>query len=181
MTTINLMPPVLLEKKKGQWRNILLGLGLSIIVVVLAVWYGSIVLDVKRKEKKLAEITAKIAELQPYLTEIRRLETEILEMKKRLDIITQLDKDRFIWANLLDNLSQCLPNGVWLTRFANSQENQLIMDGQAFDNFAIANLMINLMNSKFFANVELSRITNGDVGGCPVKVFNIGCSFRSGV
>lgn len=179
MTTINLMPPVLLEKKKGQWRNILIGIVLSALFVILAIGYGKKVLEVKRKEKELADTIAKIAELQPYLTEIRRLESDINEMKKRVGIISQLDKDRFVWAQLLDNLSKSLPNGLWLTEFSDSEQNQLRINGDAFDNFSIANFMINLMNSQMFTGVELTGINNVSVGIYPVKTFAITCAFRS--
>lgn len=178
MTEINLMPPVIVEKKKGQWRNIVMGLALSAIVLSLAAWYAGIVMRVKQKEEKLRKITEQITELQPHLTEIRRLETEIMEMKKRVEVIVQLDKGRFVWAQLLDEMMMCLPSGVWLDTFTNTTGNELSLDGKAFDNFSIANFMNNLMNSETFTSIVLGRIESSTISQYPIKNFSIKCNFR---
>jgi Tfp pilus assembly protein PilN len=178
MTEINLMPPVIVEKKKGQWRNVVIGLGLSAIVLSLAAWYAGIVMGVKQKEEKLRKITEQIAELQPYLTEIRRLEADIMEMKKRVEVIIQLDKGRFVWAHLLDEMTMCIPSGLWLNTFTNTKGNELNLDGKAFDNFSIANFMNNLINSDTFTNIVLGRIESTKIREYPVKSFSIKCNFR---
>lgn len=178
MTEINLMPPVLVEKKKGQWRNIIIGLVLGGIIVLLTVWYAGIVLGVKQKEAKLDKINAQLAELQPHLTEIRQLEVEINEMKKRVDVIVQLDKGRFLWAHLLDEMSQCLPIGLWLKGYRNTSGTSLSLEGTAFDNFSIANFMNNLINSTSFTNIVLGNIESTSIREYPVKTFSIKCDFR---
>lgn len=178
MTEINLMPPILVEKKKGQWRNVLIGLVLSIIVVLLATWYAGIVMGVKQKEVKLEKITAQIAELQPHLIEIRRLEAEIIEKKKRVEVIVQLDKGRFVWSHLLDEMVICIPTGLWLNGLRNARDNSLDLDGKAFDNFFIANFMNNLVNSEYFTNIKLERIESSAINEYPIKSFSIKCDFR---
>ncbi len=178
MTEINLMPPVLVEKKKGQWRNVIIGIAVSAIILLFALWYAGIVMGVKQKEAKLEEITTRIAELQPYLAEIRRLEAEITEMKKRVDVIVQLDKGRFVWAHILDEMTICLPSGLWLSGFRNTAGTDLDLEGSAFDNFSIANFMNNLMNSTSFTNITLGRIESMVINEYPIKIFSIKCNFR---
>ncbi|MEW6608418.1 MAG: PilN domain-containing protein [bacterium] len=178
MTEINLMPPVVVEKKKGQWRNVFIGLILSLIVVSLGLWYAGLVIKVKQKEAKLEKITQQIAELQPHLIEIRRLEAEIIEKKKRVDVIVQLDKGRFVWAKLLDEMVMCLPSGLWLGGFVNTTGNELNLNGQAFDNFSIARFMSNLINSQIFTNITLGNIESSAIREYPIKTFSIKCNFR---
>lgn len=178
MTEINLMPPILVEKKKGQWRNIVVGVGLSIILLLLAVWYAGIVIGVKQKEVTLEKINAQIAELQPYLREIKQLEEDIAEMKKRVEVIIQLDKGRFLWAHLLDEMAMCIPTGLWLSTFSNPTGNSLDLEGQALDNFSIANFMNNLMNSEVFTDVVLGRIESTTINEYPIKTFSIKCNFK---
>jgi len=178
MTEINLMPPVLVEKKKGQWRNVIIVLVLSTIVLLLAAWYAGLVMGIKQKEAKLEKINAQIVELQPYLTEIKQLESDIKEKKKRVEVIIQLDKGRFIWARLLDEMAECIPSGLWLNTFTNTQENLIDLDGKAFDNFSIANFMNNLMNSENFTNVVLGKIESTVIEKYPIKTFSIKCNFR---
>ncbi len=178
MTEINLMPSVLVEKKKGQWRNVVIGLALSMIVLSLAIWYSGIVMGVKQKEAKLEKITVQIAELQPHLIEIKRLENDIIEMKKRVEVIIQLDKGRFIWAHLLDEMAIFIPPGLWLNGFRNTVGNKLDLGGAAFDNFSIANFMNNLINSDTFTNIVLGKIESTMIKEYPVKTFSIQCDFR---
>lgn len=178
MTEINLMPPVLVEKRKGQWRNVVIGLVLGLIILSFALWYAGIVMGVKQKEAKLKEITSKIAELQPHLTEIKRVESEIMEMKKRVDVIIQLDKGRFLWVHLLDGMAQCIPAGLWLDLFSNISDNTLDLEGKSFDNFSIANFMNNLINSENFTNIVLEQIESSSIRNYPIKTFSIKCNFK---
>ncbi|MEW6096661.1 MAG: PilN domain-containing protein [bacterium] len=178
MTEINLMPPILVEKKKGQWRNVVIGLVLSMIVLLLAAWYAGIVMGVKRKEAKLEKVNSRIAELQPYLIEIRQLETDIQEMKKRVDVIIQLEKGRLLWAHLLDEMVECVPIGLWLNTFTHSSGDALDLNGKAFDNFSIANFMNNLINSDYFTNIILGEIESSTINEYPIKNFSIKCNFR---
>jgi len=172
------MPPVLVEKKKGQWRNVVIGLFLGIIVVAFALWYAGIVMGVKQKEAKLEKITTQIDELQPHLAEIRRLEGDIVEMKKRVDVIVQLDKGRFLWAHLLDEMVECMPPGLWLDGYRNTSGKALDLDGKSFDNFSIANFMNNLINSEFFTQIVLQQIESSNIREYPIKTFSIKCNFR---
>lgn len=178
MTEINLMPPVLVEKRKGRWRNVIIGLALGGIILLLTIWYAGIVIGVKEKEAKLQKITKQIEDLQPKLIEIKQLEVEITEMKKRVEVIVQLDKGRFLWAHLLDEMSQSLPSGVWLKDFNYSSGSSLDFSGSAFDNFSIANFMNNLINSTTFTNIVLGSIESTSIGDYPIKTFSMKCDFR---
>ncbi|MBI4777932.1 PilN domain-containing protein [Candidatus Desantisbacteria bacterium] len=176
MTNINLMPPVLLAKKKIQWRNILVIIVLSAFVIMIGFLWSNQLLEVKKKEEKLEGLKAEIAKLQPYLTEIRAIEVEIEELRKRLGIITQLDKDRFIWAKLFDQMTNCLVQGVWLESLSNPSGKDLQMTGKAMDNFSIANYMLKLMESGVFTNVNIANINNIMIGKYPARSFQLGCT-----
>lgn len=176
MTNINLMPPVLLAKKKIQWRNILVIGILSAFVITIGVFWSNQLLEVKKKEAKLEELKAAVLKLQPYLSEINVIESEIEELRKRLNIITQLDKDRFIWAKLFDQMTNCLSQGVWLESLTNPSGKELQITGKAMDNFSIANYMLKLMESQVFTNVTIANINNIEIGKYPARSFQLSCT-----
>ncbi|OIP38167.1 hypothetical protein AUJ95_07020 [Candidatus Desantisbacteria bacterium CG2_30_40_21] len=176
MTNINLMPPVLLAKKKIQWRNILVIISLSAFVVLIGFFWSNQLLEVKKKEQKVEELKAEIAKLRPYMQEIKDLEIEIDLLKTRLNIITQLDKDRFIWAKLLDQTSDCLGQGIWLDNLSNTNGTAIQISGKAMDNFSVANYILKLMESQLFTNVNLANITNSTIGKYPIRSFSLSCT-----
>ncbi len=176
MTNINLMPPVLLAKKKIQWRNILVIISLSAFVVLIGFFWSNQLLEVKKKEEKVENLKAEITKLRPYMQEIKDLELEIDALKKRLSIITQLDKDRFIWAKLLDQTADCLGQGVWLESLSNTISKDVQITGKAVDNFSVANYMLKLMESQSFTNVTLANINNTTIGKYPIRSFSLSCT-----
>lgn len=134
-------------------------------------------LEVKKKEEKIENLKAEITKLQPYMQEIKDLELEIDALKKRLSIITQLDKDRFIWAKLLDQTSDCLGQGIWLDSLSNSKGGtEIQLTGKAVDNFSVANYMLKLMESQSFTNVTLANINNAMIGKYPIRSFSLSCT-----
>ncbi|MDI6780556.1 MAG: PilN domain-containing protein [bacterium] len=176
MTNINLMPPVLLAKKKIQWRNILVIVILSAFVILIGFLWSNQLLEVKKKEEKLEGLKADIVKLQPYLTEIKAIEVEIEELRKRIAIITQLDKDRFIWAKLFDHMTNCLAQGVWLESLTNPSGKDLQITGKAMDNFSVANYMLKLMESQVFTNITIANINNIMIDKYPARSFQLSCT-----
>jgi type IV pilus assembly protein PilN len=136
----------------------------------------------------LAKISAANDEIAKSEQEIKRLKEKIgqidnikkfqAEVKKKLDILNQLRRDKAGPATRLAKLSDAVPEKLWLTKYTENAGN-VSLGGVAFDEELIAAFMRNLQASGEFINVELGVSEQVDIGGMKGKRFDISCSIKS--
>lgn len=125
-----------------------------LLVVVLAGIYWlqkksldneSQLLEKARQEKtQLAYVTAKLEELNKQKTSLER----------KLNLISSLKADQDLAVRILDELSRCLPEWIWLTE-ATYDAKGIQVKGNALSNNLIADYMTSLEMSPVFKNVNL--------------------------
>ena len=98
-------------------------------------------------------------------------------VKKKLDILSQLRKEKTGPSKRLARLSDTLPDKVWLTRYAETGSSVSI-SGVAFSEDLIAQFMRNLQGSEEFSNIELQVSEQAEIGGVKTKKFDITCSLQ---
>jgi type IV pilus assembly protein PilN len=78
---------------------------------------------------------------------------------QRVEIIQQIDADRFVWPHILDEISRGLPDYTWLREIAQvgTDPLQVRLAGRAGSTFAITNFMRNLEASRFLRAVQMER------------------------
>jgi type IV pilus assembly protein PilN len=78
---------------------------------------------------------------------------------QRVEIIQQIDADRFVWPHILDEISRALPDYTWLREIAQvgTDPLQIRLAGRAGSTFAITNFMRNLEASRFLRAVQMER------------------------
>jgi type IV pilus assembly protein PilN len=77
---------------------------------------------------------------------------------QRVNIIQEIDGDRYIWPHILDEVGRALPEYIWLTAILQvslGDELQFRVDGKAGNTFALTQFMENLEASPFIRNVDL--------------------------
>ncbi|MDI6791507.1 MAG: PilN domain-containing protein [bacterium] len=176
---INLLTPELLAKKEAQRRNIISGLLVVIFAGLMVGIYMERTFAVNGLEDEIKQVDRRMDDLKDVLAEIERLKKEDAMIKRRIDIINQLIKDRLIWAHVLDEMSNSIPPDLWLTDSVNAGGNNIELSGVAMDNFAIANLMVNLEGNDYFSSVELIDIKRSEIDERDVKNFQIKFIFKS--
>lgn len=96
---------------------------------------------------------------------------------QRVEIIQEIDGDRYIWPHILDEVARNLPDYTWiqeLTQVAGGTTPQLRVIGRAGNNFAVTQFMENLEASLFLRNVTListEQVIEG-VGGGVNRIVN---------
>lgn len=74
---------------------------------------------------------------------------------EKVGIIQEIDRDRFVWPHILDEVARALPEYTWLTEIIQVQEFPLKVQvsGRAGNIFAITVFMDQLQDSPFFSQV----------------------------
>ncbi len=179
MIRINLLP-VRAAKKKESARQQISILSLSLIgVAVIALGIYSVTLakisavndEIGKSELELKQLKEKIGQID----NIKKFEAEV---KKKLDILNQLRRDKTGPAIRLAKLSDAVPEKLWLTKYVENGGN-VSLAGMAFNEDLIAGFMRNLQSSGDFTNVELVVSEQAEAGGLKIKKFEITCMLKS--
>ncbi|RJQ20310.1 MAG: hypothetical protein C4560_05300 [Nitrospiraceae bacterium] len=161
MIRINLIP----SKKEikipsvliyGAVATAVLAAALLVFAVYLNSRVSSMKAEVSAKEKRLAELKEMIKEVQSY-------EKDNEEFRRKTMIIEQLKRNQVIPLRLLDEVSDKLPKGVWLTALVD-KGGLMSIDGFAHTNDDLVGYVQGLKASKYLTDVMLveSRQTNID-------------------
>ena len=77
---------------------------------------------------------------------------------QRVEIIQEIDGDRYVWPHIMDEVARALPEYTWLTAILQvslGEELQFRVEGRAGNPFALTRFMENLEASLFIRNVDL--------------------------
>jgi len=156
MIRINLLPFRAARKKENIRRQIsiyVLSVAfLSMVMIYFFVQLNSTLKGLKADEQRLQ------AEIKKYEVTIRRiaeLEKKIKEIKAKLDVIRELERNKTGPVHLLDEIAMAVPKEkLWITSLKESM-GMLTLTGTAMDNETVALFMTNLEKSEYISAVEL--------------------------
>lgn len=114
--------------------------------------------------------------LKPTLDRIDRLMAEREQLNLRLSIIQGLCHERYTAVETVDHLSDDIPDYLWLSRVAQTGPGMLTVEGLAFSNLMVAELMSRMEQSELFDGVALTVAEKADVGspsGEPLLSFTL--------
>jgi len=102
------------------------------------------------------------------------------KIMQRMEAVDRLDQHRTVWVRILEDLSDRLPDFMWLASFKEaeppaatttdttagqtaavamaSNTRPITVEGFAFTLNSLANFMINMMRSNFFSEVEMASV-----------------------
>jgi type IV pilus assembly protein PilN len=140
-------------------------LGASVILGVLL--SGAVYLwqvgQVARQEARNELLRSEIALLEKQIKDISTLQADIAALRARQQAVENLQADRNIPVNLLNELARLLPEGVYLTSL--KQDNQsVLLTGVAHTNERVSELLRQLGHgSEWLSRPELVEIVAGTV------------------
>jgi type IV pilus assembly protein PilN len=178
MIKINLLPVRATKKKETAKQQISIFVLSVITVLVIALGIYSITLakistardEISKSEQEIIRLKAKIGEID----NIKKFQAEV---KKKLDILTQLRTNKTGPATRLAKLSDAVPEKLWLTKYAESGE-KVSLAGVSINEEIIAAFMRNLQASDEFTNVELLVSEQTELSGIKAKKFDISCALN---
>ncbi len=164
MILINLLPHREAARRSRREAFFFM-LGASVILGVLL--SGAVYLwqvgQVARQEARNELLRSEIALLEKQIKDISTLQADIAALRARQQAVENLQADRNIPVNLLNELARLLPEGVYLTSL--KQDNQsVLLTGVAHTNERVSELLRQLGHgSEWLSRPELVEIVAGTV------------------
>ncbi|MEW6684783.1 MAG: PilN domain-containing protein [Candidatus Edwardsbacteria bacterium] len=179
---IGIRPPKAKKKITFALPKIPFHLGMVIALVVFALVLVIVVMTYLSQQttranlrKKLESERKELASLQEAKKLVENYKKMQEEVKKKLGVIENLDRNRFYEAHILDEIISCLSEHLWLTSLTENN-GALSLEGITFSKLIVADFMDRLEESPWFSNVELSVLQKGEVEGREVEKFVITAS-----
>jgi len=180
MIKINLLPPEDRSKKRGIRLPSVSGANFIWPVAIICVYLGMLFAVATLQSRKVSGLEKQIdvakqesRALAPQLEKIRQLTKEREEVNRRLNIIADLDKNRYFRVKLLNDISEKMPPNCWLTSVKEDKSNRISIKGVTFSNYIIADFMNNLERSDRFGEVVLMRAEEGQIMDYDVITFSL--------
>lgn len=182
MIRINLLPFRTTRKKENIRRQVTMFF-LSFLLVVIAVVYFNSYLG-----GKIEKLNTQINETKAQVAKYNKINKEIAEIKKKLDILNKkieviqsLDADRKNSIKLLDAMTKLImADRMWFTQLKTQGDN-VDVAGIAIDNKTIADFMTRLETSEDYSAVTLKTIKQEPFAGKDINLKSFNISFSKKV
>ena len=156
MIRINLLPFRAARKKENIRRQLMI-YGLSVVCLLSLMGWSFIHLTTTLSDLKIEEEN-KQKELKTYEATIRKiadLEKKIKEIRAKLEVIRELERNKTGPVHLLDEIAMAVPKEkLWLSSMKETK-GSLTLTGTAMDNETVALFMTNLEKSDYISDVDL--------------------------
>jgi type IV pilus assembly protein PilN len=180
MIRINLLPKGERQKKPTTVRgNVFVVLGLVCLVAILGLVWVNLRMQISDLNKEIEQTQAELLKYQTIAKEVEKYKADKKNLEEKLASIDRLKAGQVGPVHMLDEVSQHIPQGVWLTSLNNSA-SRLTLQGYSFSNFAIADFMTRLAKSPSarFNDVDLTYAEQTKIGKVPIEKFEITCTIK---
>lgn len=104
-------------------------------------------------------------------------------LAQRVDLIQQIDANRFVWAHLIDEIGAAVPDYLWLREIVYTGEDPLVVrvGGRAGSIFSITNFMRRLEASRFLRGATIETMQSQPSEANPdelVQVFDLTVTYE---
>jgi type IV pilus assembly protein PilN len=179
MIKINLLPVRAAKKKESAVQQItILCVSVTLVLIVFSVLYGLKVGQISSAKSDISAANNKITELKAKIGKLEELKKFKEQVKKKLDILTQLRKNKTGPAQRLATISDITPDKLWLTGYSETGDS-VKLNGVAYTEELIAQFMRSIQASKDYTGVELIVSEQKDLSGSKVKAFELSFKLKS--
>lgn len=179
MIKINLLPVRAAKKKETVVQQLsIFGICIVLVALIIAGMYVYKRGQIDKTNTEINTANTKINELKTKIGKLEELKGLKEQVKKKLDVLEQLRKNKTGPAQRLATLSDITPEKLWLTAY--SEAGDIIkISGMAYNEDLISKFMTNLQSSNEYTGVELIVSEQTDVAGTKLKKFDISCKLKS--
>lgn len=177
MIRINLLPREERQARASialpKFGTVLPALALLLVATLFSVFAVFQMLQAGRLRADIGRATKEAEKLRPEIATIEELTLKREELKRRLGVIANLDKGRLTRVKLVDELSRCVPEHLWLTGYGETGAKKVELQGVTFSNLLVADFMTRLEASPLYGNVDLVVAEKGSIDKRNVVKFKI--------
>lgn len=179
MIKINLLPVRAAKKKETAIQQVsIFCFSIALIAVVIAVLYGLKLGQISSANNDISAANLKINELKTKIGKLEELKKFKEQVKKKLDVLAQLRKNKTGPAQRLATLSDITPDKLWLTAYAESNDS-VKLSGIAYTEDLIAQFMRSVQASNDFTGVELIVSEQKEISGTKLKGFDLAFKLKT--
>lgn len=179
MIRINLLPVRASKKKETAKQQISIAvISVAGVACIMMAIFSVTLAKISSAKDNLSASERELQQLKTKIGEIDNLKKLQAEVKKKLDVLSRLRKEKTGPVNRLASLSDALPEKLWLTKYSETNET-ISISGVAFTEELIADFIRNLQASKEFGTVELLISEQMEIGGIKAKRFDLTCMLAS--
>ena len=161
-------------------------MALAIVALVVlggggALWYvqSNRLDDIESRIQSMAKDSARLANLQGI---VDSLEQRRAEIRDRMAQVEDLDRGRYVWPHMMNELSDALPDAAWLTslsRASAAPDLQVSVEGVAASPLVITQYVRALRERQHVADVQMggsqrTQLEQGSYG----HSFNLTVTYR---
>lgn len=181
MIKINLLPVRATKKKETAIQQLIIaGMTVVVVAVVILSLYMVKRMQVTATTEDISNANSKITELKSRIGKLEEIKTLKDQVKKKLDVLSQLRKNKSGPAQRLAVLSDITPEQLWLTSYSETGQDVKI-SGIALSEDLIAQFMKSLEASSDFMAVELGVSEQTEMAGTKLKKFDIALKLEAPV
>ena len=174
MLEINLLPVREARRKAGIRQQLMqLVFGLLITVGIIAIVHSRISDQIGDSEAHVDQMEVDIAKFKPQLDQVARFKKRKAELLRKIDVIDNLDRARSGPVRVLAEISDLIPDRVWLTSME-TKGSTVLLQGMSLDNELVALFLRGLGNSPMFSEIDLGGTKLGNnKSGLKLVKFNM--------
>ena len=166
MIRINLLPVKAEQRKETVKRQLMYATFGVVVVAAVCGWsYISVGTQLSALEDDTEILQGEIIRLKKVIGQVEEFKVAKTELKKKIEVIEKLKRDRTGPVHLLDEIAQAVPEKAWVTNIA-EKGNKVNIVGQAVNWESIADFTEKLRRSEHIAKVEVGptkRIQSDDL------------------
>lgn len=150
--------------------------GLAGVILVLGVLLTLNTMDRRSDLEKDVELARKdSARFAELIASAERLAARRDTLLNRVRVIQEIDRDRYVWSHLLDEVARAVPEYTWLTGLNTAGEDTLGLrfrvQGNTANNLALTQYMKDLEASPFIERVTLVSVEAAQLGRKVINTF----------
>ena len=164
------------EKRENKVSTLAVVVAILITGGLIGFMYMTQAQTLTEKENLLEEKTAHKVRLKDVESTLQELEKAKSDLARKVALISELKSRQQSTVRMMDELSDSLPEWVWLSNLSFSG-NRLSLKGKAIHNNLIADFINNLKATNSFTDIRFQSSTKQKQAGLDVFNFDLSCVY----